>query len=412
MSHATPAAAVRRVVDPVKDFLQTEAAGGLFLLAATVVALGWANSPFAAGYQGLWSTELTIGAGPLAVTEDLRHWVNDGLMALFFFVVGLEIKRELVVGELRDPRRASLPVLAALGGVVVPAGIFLLLNAGGQGASGWGIPMATDIAFAVGVLAVLGSRVPAGAKVFLLTLAIVDDILAITVIAVFYTSQLAVGWLAVAAAGMVLVLLLRRLGVRAISAYVPLGVLVWLATLESGVHATIAGVALGLATPARPVGGRPVLEQLQHRLHPLSSYLVIPLFALANAGVPLGGDALGRAARSPVAWGVALGLLAGKILGVAAASLAAVRLRVGALPDDLTMRHVLGLAALAGIGFTVSLFIAELAYPGSDLVDLAKVGILAGSLVSGLVGAGLLATGRRSTRAGTAAARIEPDQAP
>jgi Na+:H+ antiporter, NhaA family len=333
-------------------------------------------------------------------------------MALFFFVVGLEIKRELVVGELREPRRASLPVLAALGGVVVPAGIFLLLNAGGQGASGWGIPMATDIAFAVGVLAVLGSRVPAGAKVFLLTLAIVDDILAITVIAVFYTGQLAVAWLAVAAAGMALVLLLRRLGVRAISAYVPLGVLVWLATLESGVHATIAGVALGLATPARPVGGRPVLEQLQHRLHPLSSYLVIPLFALANAGVPLGGDALGRAARSPVAWGVALGLLAGKILGVAAASLAAVRLRVGALPDDLTMRHVLGLAALAGIGFTVSLFIAELAYPGSDLVDLAKVGILAGSLVSGLVGAGLLATGRRSTRAGRAAARIEPGQAP
>jgi NhaA family Na+:H+ antiporter len=194
---------------------------------------------------------------------------------------------------------------------------------------------------------------------------------------------------------MVLVLLLRQLGVRAISAYVPLGVLVWLATFQSGVHATIAGVALGLATPARPVGGRLVLEQLQHRLHPLSSYLVIPLFALANAGVPLGGDALGRAARSPVAWGVALGLLAGKILGVAAASLAAVRLRVGALPDDLTMRHVLGLAALAGIGFTVSLFIAELAYPGSDLVDVAKVGILAGSLVSGLVGAGLLATGRR-----------------
>jgi NhaA family Na+:H+ antiporter len=303
MSNATPAAAVRRVVDPVKDFLQTEAAGGLFLLAATVVALGWANSPFAAGYEGLWSTELTIGAGPLAVTEDLKHWVNDGLMALFFFVFGLEIKRELVVGELREPRRANLPVLAALGGVVVPAGIFLLLNAGGEGGRGWGIPMATDIAFAVGVLAVLGSRVPTGAKVFLLTLAIVDDILAITVIAVFYTGQLAVAWLAVAAAGMVLVLLLRQLGVRAISAYVPLGVLVWLATLESGVHATIAGVALGLATPARPAGGRPVLEQLEHRLHPLSSYVVIPLFALANAGVSLGGDALGRAARSPVALG-------------------------------------------------------------------------------------------------------------
>jgi NhaA family Na+:H+ antiporter len=412
MTNRSPAGAVRRVVDPVKEFLHTEAAGGLFLLAATVVALGWANSPFAAGYEGLWGRELTIGAGPLSVTEDLKHWVNDGLMALFFFVVGLEIKREQVVGELRDPRRASLPVLAAVGGVVVPAGIFLLLNAGGQGARGWGIPMATDIAFAIGVLAVLGSRVPAGAKVFLLTLAIVDDILAITVIAVFYSSQLAVGWLAVAAGGMALVFVLRCSGVRAISAYVPLGVLVWLATLESGVHATIAGVALGLATPARPVGSRPVLGQLQHRLHPLSSYLVIPLFALANAGVPLGRDALGSAARSPVAWGVALGLLAGKILGVAAASLAAVRLRLGALPDDLTMRHVLGLAALAGIGFTVSLFIAELAYPGSDLVDLAKVGILAGSLASGLAGAALLANRHVPSRRDQAAAGIEPRRAP
>ncbi|HEV3497842.1 MAG TPA: Na+/H+ antiporter NhaA, partial [Actinomycetes bacterium] len=388
------------------------AAGGLFLLAATVLALGWANSPFAAGYDGLWGRELTIGAGPLAVTEDLKHWVNDGLMAVFFFVVGLEIKRELVVGELRDRRRASLPVLAALGGVVVPAGIFLALNAGGEGARGWGIPMATDIAFAIGVLAVLGSRVPAGAKVFLLTLAIVDDILAITVIAVFYTSQLALGWLAVAVGGMALVLVLRRLGVRAISAYVPIGVLVWLATLESGVHATIAGVALGLATPARPVGGRPVLEQLQHRLHPLSSYLVIPLFALANAGVPLGGDALGRAAGNPVAWGVALGLLGGKVLGVAGASLVAVRLRLGVLPDDLTMRHVLGLAALAGIGFTVSLFIAELAYPGSELVDLAKVGILAGSLASGLVGAALLAAGRHPSRRDPAAASVNGARAP
>jgi Na+:H+ antiporter, NhaA family len=413
MTNSSAADAVRRVVDPVKDFLHTEAAGGLFLLAATVVALGWANSPFAAGYEGLWGRELTIGAGPLAVTEDLKHWVNDGLMALFFFVVGLEIKRELVVGELRDPRRASLPVLAAVGGVVVPAGIFLLLNAGGEGAGGWGIPMATDIAFAVGVLAVLGSRVPAGAKVFLLTLAIVDDILAITVIAVFYTSKLAVGWLAVAAGGMALVVVLRRLGVRAVSAYIPLGVLVWLATLESGVHATIAGVALGLATPARPVQGRPVLEQLQHRLHPVTAFLVVPLFALANAGVPLGGDTLGRAITSSVAWGVALGLVAGKVLGVAAASLAAVRLRLGTLPDDLTMGHVLGLAALAGIGFTVSLFIAELAYPGSELVDLAKVGILAGSLASGLAGAALLVgSGRRSSRRETAAARIEPGGAP
>jgi Na+:H+ antiporter, NhaA family len=392
MSNSIPANAVRRVVDPLKEFVHAEAAGGLLLLAATVVALGWANSPFAAAYESLWARELTIGAGSLAITEDLRHWVNDGLMTLFFFVVGLEIKRELVAGELREPRRASLPVLAALGGVVVPAAIFLALNSGGEAVRGWGIPMATDIAFAVGVLAVLGSRAPASAKLFLLTLAIVDDILAITVIALFYSGDVSLGWLAVALGGLALIVVLRRFGVRAVSTYVPLGLLVWLATFESGVHATIAGVALGLAIPARPVRGRPVLEQLEHRLHPVSSYLVVPLFALANAGMPLGTDALGRAAQSPVAWGVTLGLLGGKILGVTTASLAAVRLRLGSLPEDLTMRHVVGLGALSGIGFTVSLFIADLAYGGSGLVDLAKVGILAGSLVSGLAGAALVAT--------------------
>lgn len=237
----------------------------------------------------------------------------------------------------------------------------------------------------------LGSRVPAGAKLFLLTLAIVDDILAITVIAVFYSDQIAVGWLAVAVGGLAGVVTLQRLGVRAVGAYVPLGMLVWLATLESGVHATIAGVALGLATPARPVRGRPVLQQLEHRLHPVSSYLVVPVFALANAGVPLGAEALRAAAASPVAWGVAVGLLAGKLLGVTVASVAAMRLRLGALPNDLSMRHVVGLGALAGVGFTVSLFVAELAYAGGGLVGLAKVGILAGSLASGLAGAALLA---------------------
>ncbi len=302
MTNRTAVRAVRRVVDPVREFLHAEATGGLVLLAATVVALGWANSPLADAYQGLWGRELTVGVGRLALTEDLKHWVNDGLMAVFFFVVGLEIKRELVAGELRDPRRAGLPVLAALGGVVVPAAIFLALNLG-DGARGWGIPMATDIAFAVGVLAVLGSRVPTGAKLFLLTLAIVDDILAITVIAVFYSDGVVAEWQVVALCGLAGIFTLQRLGVRAISAYVPLALVVWLATFESGVHATIAGVALGLATPALPFRGRPVLEQLQRRLHPLSSYVIVPLFALANAGVPLGADALGRAAGSPVAWG-------------------------------------------------------------------------------------------------------------
>ena len=394
MNLTSPARAARRVVDPLKDYLHAEAAGGLALLAALMVALGWANSPLAGSYEALWSRELTIGVGGLAITEDLRHWVNDGLMTLFFFVVGLEIKRELVTGELRRPRLAAAPALAAVGGLLVPAAIFLMLNAGGEGARGWGIPVATDTAFALGILALLGSRVPASAKLFLLTMAIIDDVLAISTVAVFYSTGVSLGWLAVAAGGLVGVVVLRRSGVAAIAAYLPIGLLVWLATLESGVHATIAGVALGLATPARPVGGRPVLEELSHRLHPVSGYLVVPLFALANGGLPLGRDTLAAAAASPVAWGIVLGLVVGKLVGISVASLAAVRLGVGALPEGLAARHVLGLAALGGIGFTVSLFITELAYSTRELTDLAKAGILAGSLLSGLLGTLLLLSAR------------------
>jgi NhaA family Na+:H+ antiporter len=394
MMVTAPARAVRRMVDPLKDFLHAEAAGGVVLLAATVIALGWANSPLAGAYDALWNRELTVGIGGLAITEDLRGWISDGLMALFFFVVGLEIKRELVTGELRRPRLAGAPALAAVGGMLVPAAIFLALNGGGEGARGWGIPVATDTAFALGVLALLGSRVPATAKLFLLTMAIIDDILAITAVAVFYSTDISPGWLAVAAGGLAVIVAMRRFGVTAVAAYVPVGLLVWLATLESGVHATIAGVALGLATPARPVGGRSVLEELQHRLHPVSSYLVVPLFALANAGLPLGTEALRAAAASRIAWGVALGLIAGKLIGISAASLAAVRLGIGMLPEGLAARHIVGLAALAGIGFTVSLFVTELAYPTGGLIDLAKTGILAGSLLSGLLGTVLLVTAR------------------
>jgi Na+:H+ antiporter, NhaA family len=397
MIDTAPARAVRRMVDPLKDFLHAEAAGGLVLLACTVVALGWANSPLAGAYDALWSRELTVGVGRLAVTEDLRHWISDGLLTLFFFVVGLEIKRELVTGELRRPRLASVPALAAVGGMVVPAAIFLALNVGGEGARGWGIPVATDTAFALGVLALLGSRLPATAKLFLLTMAIIDDILAITTVAVFYSADISLGWLAVAAGGLAVIVVMRRSGVATIAAYVPVGLLVWLATLESGVHATVAGVVLGLATPAHPVRGRRVLEQLEHRLHPVSSYLVVPLFALANAGLPLGAEALQAAAGSPIAWGVALGLVAGKLGGVTVASLAAVRIGIGTLPEGLAARHVVGLAALAGIGFTVSLFITELAYPDGRLIDLAKTGILAGSLLSGVLGTILLVSARTAT---------------
>lgn len=382
---------------PVRRLLSSDAAGGVALVLAAVVALVWANSPWQASYASSWGHELTLGVGALSVTEDLQHWVNDGLMVIFFFVVGLEIKRELVRGELRDPRAAALPAVAAVGGVLVPALLFLAFTGGSEGAAGWGIPMATDIAFAVGVLALLGSRVPAGAKLLLLTVAIVDDIIAIGVIAIFYSDSISALWLAAAVVGLGVVLVMRRLGVEAIWPYVPVGLLVWLCTLESGVHATIAGVALALLTPAGRVGGRHVLDTLEHRLAPVSAFLVVPLFAIANAGVVLAGDTLRAAASSPVALGIAVGLVVGKVVGVSAGIALMVRTGWGHLPEGVRARHAVGVAALAGIGFTVSLFIAELAYADPAFVETAKIGIFAGSLVAGLVGALVLGVrgGRR-----------------
>jgi Na+:H+ antiporter, NhaA family len=396
MVRRSPDMSPRRVLDPLRDFLHSEAAGGVALAVAAAAALVWANSPLADSYYGLWQRELTLGVFPFRITEDLQHWVNDGLMALFFFVVGLEIKRELVTGELRDPRAAALPVVAAVGGVVLPALIFLSLTLGTPAAAGWGIPMATDIAFAVGVLALLGSRIPAGAKLFLLTVAIVDDILAIGVIAVVYTASLSVAWLVAAAAGLLAVVVLRAAGLAAVWPFVPVGIFVWVATLQSGVHATIAGVALGLLTPARPIRGRPVLEQLEHRLHPVSAFVVIPLFALANAGVALSSDTLRAAAGASLAWAIGLGLVAGKVLGIGGGALLALRLRFGVLPDGVGVRQVWGVAALGGIGFTVSLFIAELAYGDPTLTETAKIGIFAGSLLAALLGVAILRSTRRS----------------
>ena len=390
---------VQRAIDPLTDFLHDEAAGGVALMVATVAALVWANAA-GEGYGSFWEREVTVGVGSLAIREDLQHWVNDGLMAVFFFVVGLEIKRELVTGELRDRRAAALPVLAAVAGAILPAAIFLVLTAGGSGDEGWGIPMATDIAFAVGVLALLGDRISSGVKLLVLTIAIVDDILAISVIALFYSEDLSVVWLLAALGGLVGVVLLRRVGVTGVLSYVPLGVFVWVATHESGVHATIAGVALGLLTPARPIAGRRVLEDIEHRLHPISGFAIVPLFALANAGVALNADTLGDAASSRVAWAIALGLVVGKLFGIAGASLLALRLGLGTLPDGVQPRQVWGAAALGGIGFTVSLFITGLAYTDAATIGLAKVGIFAGSLASGLLGATLLI--RTTAQAGTA----------
>jgi NhaA family Na+:H+ antiporter len=424
------------VVQPLQRFLRTEAAGGVALVVAAVVALVWANSPWSGGYARLWSAEVALKVGPVALHEELRHWVNDLAMALFFFVVGLEIKRELVHGDLRDRRVALLPVGCALGGMLVPAGLYLAINAGTAGAPGWGVPMATDIAFSLGVLALMGRRAPASLKAFLLALAIVDDIGAIAVIAVFYRAGVSLAWLAGALAGLVVVVVLQRMRVRSLVPYVVLAAGVWVMTFESGVHAALAGVALGLLTPAWPfhhpravrqrvrveldrdhLGDDPVdehderdehdeetflevvalsreavspLARLEGLLHPWSAMVVLPLFALANAGIAFTGVPSGDAR---IAVGVAVALVAGKPLGVLLAAVLAVRLAGAALPPGVGWLEMTAVGVLAGIGFTVSLFVAGLAFPGGA-ADAAKIGILAASVTSGLAGALLLAVRR------------------
>ncbi|HEX5949635.1 MAG TPA: Na+/H+ antiporter NhaA [Actinomycetota bacterium] len=429
----------RVVLQPLQSFLQTEVAGGVLLLIATAVALVWANA-WEGSYERVWSTELTIGLGAWNLTDDLAHWVSDGLMTLFFLVVGLEIKREILTGELRDRRAAAVPVLAALGGMVVPALLFLAIVAGGDGSEGWGVPMATDIAFALGVLTLVARSAPASLKPFLLTLAIVDDIGAIVVIAVFYSDGVSVEPLLVAVAACVAIALLQRIHVRATAVYVLLGVAVWVAAFESGVHPTIAGVVLGLLTPAVPFQRPTAVSGEAHRiadetvdepsppdadapywlylaglsreavsplarveslLHPWVSFVIMPLFALSNAGVGLSAGALSEAATSRAAIGIVVGLVVGKPLGIALATAAAVRTGIGPRPTGAGWRDVVGVGALAGIGFTISLLITDLAFAGTPLEESTKVGILAASILAGAIGAVVLGTGRSSRRSRT-----------
>ena len=409
----------RRVGRPVRRFIRIEAAGGMVLLLATIAALVWANSPWSESYHDILETHISIEVGDLIhLDEPVEAWINDALMAIFFFVVGLEIKRELVVGELRQPRAAALPAIAAIGGMVVPALVYLAFNPSGPAAHGWGIPMATDIAFAVGVVSLLGNRVPSVMKVFLLSLAIVDDIGAIVVIAIFYTDDLSTGWLLVAVASIGVVVAMQLARIWWIPIYVVVGSFVWLAVFESGVHATIAGVILGVITPARPLhdkalseehhvrtaleGGAPVpvvrraafelreqvsvVDRLEEALHPFSSLLIIPIFALANAGIELSSGTLADAATSPVTLGVASGLVLGKLVGVTLATWIAVRTGLASLPRAATWTHVVGLASMAGIGFTVSLFITGLAFDSPLVTDEAKIGILAASALAAVIG--------------------------
>ena len=386
-----------RYITPLgNEYASIEALSGIVLLLAAVSALAWANSPWSDSYTSFWGYDVTATLGQFSIADDLGHWVNDGLMAIFFFVVGLEVKRELTEGELTDRRAASLPLLAAVGGMVVPALVFFAWNPGGPGSSGWGIPMATDTAFALGVLALLGARIPPGLKLFLLTLAVVDDIGAITVIAVFYSNDVQAEWFAGATLTIVVVVLMQRLGVRYALAYVAPALVLWVCVFQSGVHATIAGVVLGFLTPVVDRRGRRVIDTLEHRLHPWTSFLVVPVFVLANAGIVLGGDAVRTAASSSITWGVATGLVAGKTVGIVAASAVCVALGLSRLPDGASFRQLAGVAALAGIGFTVSLFIADRSFTAAAL-DEAKIGILAGSVVAGVLGSGVLARRARHT---------------
>jgi Na+:H+ antiporter, NhaA family len=414
----------RLVVQPLQSFLRQEQSGALLLIAAVAVALVWANSPWSASYQRVWSTRVSIAAGSNVLDVDLRDWVNDGLMTLFFFVVGLEIKRELVTGELRRPREAILPALAAVGGMAVPALIYVAV-VGREAGGGWGIAMPTDIALALGVLSLAGRRTPSGLKAFLLALAIVDDLGSILVIALFYTASVDWAALALAAATVGLVALLQRIDVRATTVYVALGVVLWIALERSGATPTLAGVAIALLVPARPHNRPRAVSEEAHRiadetvddpvppdadapqwlelarlsraavsplaraegvLHPWTSFVVLPLFALANAGVSLGAGQLRGALGSRIGIAILLARVLGKPLGIWLASAICVRTGLARLPSGVGLRHVAAVGAAAGVPFAVSLFVARLALPASLAYD-ATVGVLGAAVVAGVVGA-------------------------
>jgi len=423
-----------RLAAPFQRFLAIEAASSILLLLATLAALGWANSAWGASYAHLWHTKLGFSLADAKLALSLEHWVNDGLMALFFFLVGMEIKHELAHGELSSRDRAMLPVFGALGGMVVPAGIYASLHAGGAAASGWGVPMATDIAFAVAALAIFGPRVPSGLKVFLLALAIVDDLGAVTVIAVFYTQDLSLTALAAAAGGLALAFAMRQSGIRAYGPYWIVGIGVWFATLQSGVHATVAGVLLGFLTPTTMLApevslvgrGRRFfeeaitrldatpelpdrerkrvaqelreisrhslspLERLTEAIHPWSAFVVMPIFAFANAGVVIDTGALADPLALRVALGIGAGLLFGKAFGVTLFCWVAVRLGMARLPAGVGWGSLFGTAILGGIGFTMALFITALAFTDPALAAASKVGVMVASVIATLCGVAVL----------------------
>lgn len=424
--------AFKRVLSPLDEFIHRQTTSGVLLMLCAITALYLANSHWNEAYHHLLELPFTIGVEGFQLSKSLHHWINDGLMALFFFVVGLELKREILVGELADPKQAMLPIIAAIGGMVVPVLIYIMINPEGSALNGWGIPMATDIAFALGTLALLGKRVPKNLLTFLVALAIVDDLGAVMVIALFYTETINSPALITAAAMLVLLMTLNLGGVRRSLPYILLGIILWVAMLKSGIHATLAGIFLAFTIPMRPkydpsclltdinnmvekikqayqrdgniikndelrsqvraLGEGVQLVQapaqiMEHKMHLPSAYFIIPIFSLANAGIPIDWASIGSIVIHPVSIGVAAGLVIGKLLGIAGFSWLAVKVGLTSLPQGLNFKHIIGVALMGGIGFTMSIFIAELGFAHSpgDLL-MAKTGILLASLVAGILG--------------------------
>jgi NhaA family Na+:H+ antiporter len=430
--HAPWEKAFDKVITPFEEFIHQQTTSGLLLMMTAIIALLFANSTYSFVYEQMQHIEIGLHIGSWSIENSLHHWINDGLMALFFFVVGLELKREILVGELANPRNATLPIFAAIGGMVVPALIYFSINPEGDASRGWGIPMATDIAFALGAIALLASRVPKSLITFLVALAIVDDLGAIIVIALFYTEKLSMGWLITSGIFFAMLIMLNLAGVRKITPYFIIAVLLWYAMFESGIHATLAGVLGAFSVPARPKydpalfsqhvretisdfddsldAGQSImtneklrgivhslesgalqvqtpLQRLEHAWHLPVAYLVIPIFALFNAGIPLKLDNLGEALMQPVTLGVMLGLVVGKVVGIASACWIAIRLGVATLPAGTRFVQIIGVSLLAGIGFTMSIFIAELGFVNQpELLVMAKTGILFASLIAGVTG--------------------------
>jgi NhaA family Na+:H+ antiporter len=385
----TKGSALTKIVSPLNRFIQLEYSSGVILLLSVAIAILWSNSNYAEEYHHLWNARFAVGYGLYQLNEPLHIWINDGLMAVFFFVIGLELKREFLEGELSSVGKALLPMAAAAGGMIVPALIYFLINQGGSAEHGWGIPMATDIAFALALLSMAGKYIPVSIKVFLSALAVADDLGAVLVIAFFYTSG--VDLIALGIAGIFVFILIagNRLGIKSVFFYLLVGIAVWLGFLLSGVHATLAGVVVAFTIPSGML-----LERMEHGLHPWVAFLVMPLFALANSGISIGADFF-HTIINPVSIGVSAGLVAGKCLGIFMFTWLMVRFGPGRLPSGATWKHIFGMALLGGIGFTMSLFISGLAFKEAVLVEQAKYGILIGSVLAGILGSVVLRHGSK-----------------